>query len=813
MSRNASKAAPKGAAKNISGKQYVSRLSILLILLVIVIGFLGYFRVFMIKMDRAKLEATAINQQINKIQDKVVAPNRGDIVDRNGETLAVGETVFDIILDPLLLVDVDKAEKDKAAKARAAAAANGKDYTEPAYSKDTGFAQIESILGISKDTLESYVALDAEGKPAKNNHYLKIAQDVSYENGKKINDLGYNWLYGEQDTKRSYPHGSLAAQVLGFTRGDTSWGLERYYNNYMLGIPGRTFRTYESDGSIVTQRENPIKGNKVVTTLDAHLQQYADEACKEAYNAYEPEYTSSIIMNPSTGEVLAMSQYPSFDPNNPMKLSTITDEAEQKAFDALTDEEKYSEANKAWKNFNISETFEPGSIYKPVVVAMALEEGIISPNDTFVCGGYKKVADAEIKCHLTSGHGTLDVAGVLAQSCNVGMMDIIAKMSPETYLKYQHDFGFGEKTGIDLPGESSAANLLNTLDSLHSVEMATNSFGQGFNCTALQAANAMAAIINGGKLMQPYVVSQILDNDGNIIDEKEPQIVRQVISKNTSDWIRQALGTTYTEGTAKKAQITGYSFGGKTGTAQQSPRSEQKYVLSFIAYHSVENPDIMVMTVIHKPSGYNDSGGEATPVPMLKEIFEKIIDYEAIPPDFDEGSEKTGSADTSYTVKDYTNTNLKDTVNQLISEGIDFQILGSGDTVISQSPAGGTNLDEKPSKILLTISAKGKTKLIPIPTVVGLSVSDAKQMLESAGFNVDVTEENDGDYGYEQLNEPETEAVTSKSDTTENTSEKSVQENEGSSSNSSSSGPTVYVQMPEANVRVESGMTIKIRAR
>lgn len=813
MSRNVSKAAPKGAAKNISTKQYVSRLSVLLILLVIVIGFLGYFRVFMIKMDRAELEATAINQQINKIQDKVVAPNRGDIVDRNGETLAVGETVFDIILDPLLLVDVDKAEKDKAAKARAAAAASGKDYTEPAYSKDTGFAQIESILGISKETLESYVALDAEGKPAKNNHYLKIAQDVSYENGKKINDLGYNWLYGEQDTKRSYPHGSLAAQVLGFTRGDTSWGLERYYNNYMLGIPGRTFRTYESDGSIVTQRENPIKGNKVVTTLDAHLQQYADEACKEAYNAYEPEYASSIIMNPSTGEVLAMSQYPSFDPNNPMKLSTITDEAEQKAFDALTDEEKYSEANKAWKNFNISETFEPGSIYKPVVVAMALEEGIISPNDTFVCGGYKKVADAEIKCHLTSGHGALDVAGVLAQSCNVGMMDIIAKMSPETYLKYQHDFGFGEKTGIDLPGESSAANLLNTLDSLHSVEMATNSFGQGFNCTALQAANAMAAIINGGKLMQPYVVSQILDNDGNIIDEKEPQIVRQVISKNTSDWIRQALGTTYTEGTAKKAQITGYSFGGKTGTAQQSPRSEQKYVLSFIAYHSVENPDIMVMTVIHKPSGYNDSGGEATPVPMLKEIFEKIIDYEAIPPDFDEGAEKAGSTDTSYTVKDYTNTNLKDTVNQLIAEGIDFQILGSGDTVISQSPAGGTNLDEKPSKILLTISAKGKTKLVPIPTVVGLSVSDAKQMLESAGFNVDVTEENDGDYGYEQLNEPETEATTSKSDTTEDTSEKSVRENEGSSSNSSSSGPTVYVQMPEANVKVESGMTIKIRAR
>lgn len=806
MSNNRKKSVSSNADKK--GKLYFSRLTILLILFAVIVGFLGYFRVFMIKMNGAELEATAINQQINKIQDKVIAPNRGDIVDRNGETLAVGETVFDIVLDPLLIVEIDNTEKDKAAESRAAAAESGKEYTEPTYTKNEGFAQVSSILGISVETLESYVTLDADGNPAKNNHYFIIAQDVSYEQGKQINDLGYSWIYGEQDTKRSYPYGSLAAQVIGFIRGDSYWGLESYYNNYMLGIPGRTFRTYEADGSIVTQRENPVKGNTVVTTLDAHLQQYAEEACKEAYDSYAPEYTASIIMNPSTGEIYAMAQYPTFDSNDPMKLSTITNEEEQKAFDALSSDEKYEEANKVWKNFNISETFEPGSIYKPVVVAMALEEGIISPNDTFVCGGYKKVADQEIKCHLTSGHGTLNVAGVLAQSCNVGMMDIIAKMSPETYLKYQHDFSFGEKTGIDLPGESSAAGLLNTLDNLHSVEMATNSFGQGFNCTALQAINATAAVINGGKLMKPYVVSQILDNDGNIIEENEPQVVRQVISQSTSDWVRQALETTYTEGTGKQAQITGYSFGGKTGTAQQSPRSEEKYVLSFIAYHTVENPDIMVMTTIFKPRDYNDHGGTATPSPMMKEIFEKIIDYEALPPDYDDGTSSAAAADTSYTVKDYTNSNLKETVDQLIAEGIDFQILGSGDTIISQSPAAGTNLDEKPSKILLTIAEKGKTKLVPIPTVVGLSVSDATQILESSGFKVDVTEENDADYGYEELNPIETEETTQSS-----SGEETTESSTTASSSTSSSGPTVYVQMPEANVRVESGMTVKIRAR
>lgn len=809
MEKNEKKVRHKVSTKVINNKKYVSRLTILLILFAVVIGFLGYFRVFMIKMDRDKYETTAINQQINKVQDKVIVANRGDIVDRNGETLAVGETVFDIIIDPKLLVEVDAGERKRDSEKKAAAAQSGKEYKSPEFQKDVAFALLETELGLSKDTLEQYAAVGSDGKAKIQKHYVKIAKAVSYDKGKKINDLGYSWLYGEQGTKRSYPHAGLAAQVIGFVRGDTSWGIENYYNNYMLGVPGRTFRTYESDGSIVTQRENPVKGNKVVTTIDAHLQQYADEACKEAYDAYAPEYTSSIIMNPSTGEVYAMAQYPSFDLNNPMKLSTIKTDEDQKAFDALTQEEQTKQTNKAWKNFNITETFEPGSIYKPVVVAMALEEGIISTNDTFVCGGYKKVADAEIKCHLTSGHGSLTLAGVLAQSCNVGMMDIIAKMKPETYLKYQHDFGFGEKTGIDLPGESSAEKLLNSLDSLHSVEMATNSFGQGFNCTAIQAVNAFAAVVNGGKLMQPYVVSQILDNEGNVIEERQPQVVRQVVSKSTSDWVRKALETTYTDGTAKKAQISGYSFGGKTGTAQQSPRSEQKYTLSFIAYHTVENPDIMVMTVIHKPRDYSDVGGAATPVPMLKEIFEKIIEYEALPPDYDDGKGTKTNADTSYTVKDYSGSNLKETVNQLIAEGIDFQILGSGDTVKSQSPAGGTNMEQKPSKILLTVETKNKTKLIPVPNVVGLSVSDAEKMLESAGFKVDVTEESEDSSNYEEL-EPVTEETTEEKRDTEKTSES---ESHTAENTNNTSSPSVYVQMPGANVRVESGMTVKIRAR
>lgn len=815
----------------------LKRLKLVLLIFAVVMVMLGYFRVLWIKVNHSDFEANAINQQIVRQPNKIISPNRGDIIDRNGEYLAVGETVFDIIVDPKLFAEIDLREVEEDEDNKKSAAQNGKEYTPKEFSKTKGLNFLSSKIDISNETMKPYVTYtveadenDPQKKVAKaqvDKYYVRIAENVPYDIGKELNDMNLRWLYAEQTVKRNYPYGSLAAQVLGFTRTDSSWGLEQTYNSYMLGVPGRTFRVHEENGNFVTKSEAPIKGDTIVTTLDAHLQKYADDACKKAYEAYQPEYAASIIMNPQTAEIYAMAQYPTFDPNQPLRITNLDGTNDVVVPDEV-DTEKREEADKivnhAWKNYCISETFEPGSIYKPIVVAMALEEGIISPSNTFVCGGYKKVAEEEIKCHNTAGHGTLDVAGVLAQSCNVGMMDIISKMSPEVYSKYQHDFGFGEKTGIDLPGEVSASGLLHSVEQLRSVEMATNSFGQGFNCTAIQAANAMAAVINGGKLMKPYVVSQILDNDGNIIEEKGPQVVRQVISQSTSDWVRTALEKTYTEGTAKKAQIVGYSFGGKTGTAQQSPRAQQKYVLSFVAYHDVANPDIMVMTVLHKPKNYSDVGGDASPVPMLKEIFEDIIDYEALAPDNDGKS----SEESSYTVKDYTNSNLKSTVNELISEGIDFQILGSGDSIKSQSPAPGTKLDAKPTKILLNAEIKNKTKLVPVPNVVGLSVENAKVMLESAGFNVDVSvEKNDGfDFGIEEIatesatirtiENKDDEKTTQKTDKdSEETTERAKSNDDENDSNGDNAdvGESVYVQMPGANVKVESGMTIKIRVR
>lgn len=755
---------------------YASRLVILLLAAVFALSFVGYVRVYAIKTNGKEYEEAAVQNQVNKVQDKVISPNKGDIFDRNGEALAVGETVYNIILDVRLLVEQEEAEQKKNEK---------RDEDKKVYPEKETFEAINRILGIPIETLEGYVATDKDGNPAKNTHYFVLQKKVAFAKGKEINDLGYNWLYGEQDTSRSYPFKQLAAQVLGFTRGDSVWGLESQYASEMTGTPGRTFRTYEADGTIVTQKEQPVKGNNLITTLDINIQSYADQVCRQAYDDYSPKNTSAIVMNPNTGEIYAMAQYPSFDPNDPLNVTDREKEEVAKAWDKMKDDDKYKIANSSWKNVNISNTFEPGSIYKPVVAAMAMEEGLINGNETYVCGGYKEYGGYKIYCANRAGHGPLSVTEVLAQSCNVGMMDIIANMTPEVYLNYQHDFGFGEKTGIDLPGETGASNLLYTLSTLHDTEKATSSFGQGFSCTSIQAITAFSSLINGGKLMKPYIVSQIVDNDGNLVEQREPHMVRQVISKETSDWIRQALESTMVTGTGKKAYIEGYRVGGKTGTAEEGDRDKDIYALSFIAYHSIDNPDIICMVMIYDPANYGDSGGAATPAPAMKKLLEDIIDYREIQPDDASAVTTDTETDTSYTVKDYTGKNLKTTIDELIASNIDFEIIGSGDTITNQSPAGGTQLDSKVTKILFNISNENDAELVPVPDVTGMSVTDAKTMLEESGFNASITVDKD--------------ALTA--DGSEATSEKKATDY------------SIYIQMPSANVKVEEGTTVKLRAR
>lgn len=760
-----------------SGSPSVGRLIFVLTILIFIIIFVGIFRVAYFKEFKGKeYEAAAINNQLNGSVDKTIAPSRGNIYDKNMQPLALSTTVFDIILDVRILVQQPDAVQEKTIN------------------------NIHEILDIPLETLNGYILTDANGKPVIDKNYFKIAEDVPYEKGKAISSLKYNWLYGEEKSLRSYPQGQLASQVIGFIRGDSSWGLENYYNDVMTGIEGRRFNTYEANKTIITNKENPIAGNSLVTTLDQTMQQYAENACKAAYLEYDPENVSSIIMNPKTGEIYAMAQYPTFNCNDPMDLTELKDKnITEEQWKSLSDEEKFTLATKAWKNFNITETFEPGSIYKPILVAMALEEGVITKDTTFNCTGVKQVADYQVHCHEKGGHGTLNVEGALENSCNVAMMEIITKLGKEEYFKYHRDFGFAEETGIDLPNENAvnAPGLMYTLDRLNITELATSSFGQGFNVTALQAINAMAATINGGYVMKPYIVKQIIDENGNVIKETSPTVVRRVISQDTSDYIRKALESVVTpDGTGRKAVINGYAIGGKTGTAQQAPRSEQKYTLSFIAYLPVDDPDIMVMTLIHKPAGYNDEGGDVSPAPMLREILVNIINYKSIAPSYEVTQEDNSSsiAENEITLKDYSGENISSTIKSLINNGLDYELIGSGDKVTKHFPLGNTNVAVG-TKILINLTSDGSSNLTIVPNVIGLTVENAQKVLKEAGFECYV------DDGSAYVTDIADESVEEEDNSEENTGQPEEEQN----------NKAVIRQMPEANVKIETGCIVKIK--
>lgn len=762
--------------------QVTKRLYIFLFIFMISLSYVGFYKVYNIKyVHGEEYEAKAIYNQVNKVQDKIINPNRGAILDRNKQALAISSTVYNVILDVRVLNTLEQSVK-----------------------KNT-FDGLKSTLEFTDEQLQEFMKLDENGNLVNDTNWLVIKKEVPFEQGKKLQELNLKCVYTEEDTKRTYPHNTIAAQVVGFIRGDSKWGLESQYNDYMLGVPGRVFRTYEADNSIVTRQEAPKEGNSIITTIDQTIQQFAEDEVKKWYKEYNPKNAGIIVMNPKTGEILAMADYPGFDLNDPSQLTRFEDKAYKEKYDKLSEEEKMNEMFSAWKNFNITDTFEPGSIFKPEVVAAALEEGVISVNDTFYCGGYKKYGSEEpIHCHKRSGHGTQTLTQVLANSCNVGMMEIVEKLGREKFYKYQRDFGFGEKTGIDLPGEVGAENLLYPVDKLNVIELATSSFGQSFNCTSLQALNGLCAVINGGNLMRPYIVSQITDKDGTIIKENSPKIVRKVISSETSDYMRKAMENVIEEGTGKKAVIKGYKIGGKTGTAQQNNRKLNKdYTLSFIAYLPIDDPEIAAISIVHLPDPYED--GVTSAVPMMRELLLKIINYKSIPPssEIDE-SEITVNTENETILNDYTGKSLQETIKELNSLGIEFELAGSGgDIITKQFPAGKSKID-KNTKILLYISpSSGEKELINIPNVVGMPSSNAQDILKSAGFECNVIEEIP-DETTEETTKQETEANENTETKTQETNDNLlVLPNE----------KLVVEQIPASEVKVEKGTIVKIKIK
>ena len=556
---------------------------------------------------------------------------RGDILDRNGTILATSEKVYNLILDPKVLSqNADEEDPDK-------------DCVEPtlqALVQYFGLDEAELRATYNDRIDSSYVVLLRQLTKDEISEFEALMEDD--EAGARIKGV---WF--EDSYIRRYPYDSLACHVIGYTvtgnQGQT--GIEREYSDVLNGTNGRSYKYLNEDLEQSTMVRQPTDGNTVVSTIDATLQEIVEKYIDKFIEDYTNKNTEGpaaknigvIMMNPQNGEILAMASDVDYDLNNPHDLVENGYLTQEEA-DAMSEEELLDARNQMWRNFCISDGYEPGSTVKPLTVAAALELGVVSDSSTFVCDGGQTVVEGQprIKCAKRAGHGLITLEGALMFSCNDALMQIGAMLGYENYLKYQEIFNFGLKTNIDLPGEANNATTVFNEDTLGVTELATSSFGQGYNTTMIQVASAFSSVINGGYYYQPHVVKKILDADGGTVENIGATLVRQTVSEKTSSLIRQYLyHTMYGEAdsngnnaTGRNARVAGYAMGGKTGTAQKIPRSDRKYLVSFIGFAPVDNPQVVCYVVVDEPNAA-DATAQASSS-FAQEIFKNIM-TEAMP--------------------------------------------------------------------------------------------------------------------------------------------------------------------------------------
>ena len=536
-------------------------------------------------MNGEKYTKVVLDQQ--QYDSRVIPFRRGDIVDRNGTKLATSERVYNVILDVKAMLEKDE-------------------YQEPT------IKVLKDCFGIAEEDVEELVESSPESR------YNILLKGVDYNTAKEFEAIDEDeekhpnvkgiWL--EEDYVRKYPYNSLASDVIGFSNADDvgTIGLEASYNAILNGVDGREYGYLEEGALLERTIKEAENGNTIVSTIDAELQKIVEKHILEFNEAYKDNAekgngslnTAVIIADPQSGEILAQASYPNFDLNKPRDISAYYTEKELKK---MKEEEKVEILNNLWRDFCVSDSYEPGSTAKPFTVAAGLETGKIRGNEVYTCGGSLVVAeDTEpINCHYTAGHGTQTIAQSIANSCNVAMMEMIKVIGAEDFYRYQSIFGFGAQTGIDLPGE--AEGILQDPELVGPVDLATNSFGQNFNVTMEQMVAGMSALINGGNYYEPHVVKQIQDENGNVIETKESVLKKRVISEQTSTMLKQYMKTVMEgTGTGASAAVEGYDIGGKTGTAEKYPRNSGKHLLSFIGYAPQDEPEVLIYVVIDEPN-------------------------------------------------------------------------------------------------------------------------------------------------------------------------------------------------------------------
>lgn len=544
----------------------------------------------------------------------VLQYKRGDILDRNGTVLAKSEKVYHLILDARLLVN-NKESIDPTVRALC-----------QVYGYEEGElrALIEERKSSAYYRLRKYMTY--EEKMAFEEYKKNLPKETE-TNEKAGKILGVTF---EEEYLRSYPFGSLASHVLGFAKadGDGTYGIEQQYNDVLSGVNGRVYDYYDSDLN-VQQETIPAKdGYHIVSTIDANLQRIVQKHTEAFLDEIGAKNTAVLMMEVNSGEVLAMQSNYSYDLNDPRSLSKWYSEEEI----AQMDNDTYLNAlYQVWRNFCISDSYEPGSTFKPFTVAAALEEAIINTTETFLCNGGEQVADYFISCHNEWGHGLINAAQSIMHSCNDVLMEIAKRLGRTDFAEYQRRFLFGTATGIDLPGE--VPGILMEEEQLNETELATSSFGMSFNTTMIQLGSAFSSMVNGGIYYEPHVVKEICNADGVVIEKIQPREVCRTVSKETSEFLKDAFYLTVQEGTATAAKVDGYFIGGKTGTAQKLPRSEGKYLVSFIGAVPADNPQVMIYVVVDEAADEELQSRASIASKLAAEILKEALPYLKIYPD------------------------------------------------------------------------------------------------------------------------------------------------------------------------------------
>ena len=520
--------------------------------------------------DRYRKEALSQQSYTNTVLNY----QRGDVKDRNNTTLAVSVRKYDLVLEPRTL---GKDEKKKQA-------------TVDAIAKTFGVASSVVEEVIQKKPNSMYEHIDGlKELPAKKVDKFK----------KQIKKERLEGVWFEEVYKRNYPLKTVGASIIGVMNSNNqgTYGVEEQYNSVLNGTTGREYGYFDSNMNLQRTIKEAKDGNSVVLTIDANVQKIIeDEIADFQKNGTGAKTIAMMVMNPKNGEILAMASNSTFDLNDPQNLASMY--SEQKIA-AMTDKEKNENLLSMWSNFCVGSAYEPGSTFKPFTIAAALDENIISGKSTFQCNGVKKVADREIHCSNRNGHGMLDLRHALMESCNAALMDIGLGLGRNKFSKYNKLYGFGQRTGVDLPGETSG--LILTKEELNPVELATSSFGQTQTVTMVQMLSGFSSLINGGNYYQPHLVKEIQNSNGDVVKTIDPVVVKRTTSEDTSSKLRSYLKSTVEEGTAAPAQVKGYSIGGKTGTAEKRPVSAKKYLVSFIGCEPAEDPEVAYYVIIDEP--------------------------------------------------------------------------------------------------------------------------------------------------------------------------------------------------------------------